>query len=314
MSSHEAIIRYDGPALAGHKMDVEDISPALLALADLCKLVNEGANDKRASVRLYIDLDVEQHCAQFKLQVVQTFLEHAKSFLDDDHVVTAGRILTILGVAGSTASGFAIGLFKLIRLLRGRKPDAIKMVVKDGQNVAQISVGRDAYFVHPEAARLLANPVAMRKAKEVTKPATKDGYEKVEFEDGGTVVDSINKEEAILIDSLPQIEDQNRTKIVIPESRIRAMVRIRKATYVGDGRWYMQYDKAREMAISDKEWLSDFQSNKISAPPGSLLDVDIVVSEIHLDGTGNPIEEPTYTISKVYGVKLPEASQDMFSD
>ena len=97
MSEHESIIRYDGPALAGHKMDVEDISPALLALADLCKLVNKIANDDRASVRLYIDLDVEQHCAQFKLQVVQTFLEHAKTFLGDEHVVTAGRNLWNIG-------------------------------------------------------------------------------------------------------------------------------------------------------------------------------------------------------------------------
>ena len=82
MSEYEAIIRYDGPALVDHKMDVDDIAPALMALADLCKRANSLANDDRASIRLFIDMDVEQHCAQFKIQIVQTVFAAVKSLLE----------------------------------------------------------------------------------------------------------------------------------------------------------------------------------------------------------------------------------------
>jgi hypothetical protein len=59
MSEYEAVIRYDDPALVDHKMDIDDVAPALMALADLCKRANAMANDNRASVRLFIDMHVE---------------------------------------------------------------------------------------------------------------------------------------------------------------------------------------------------------------------------------------------------------------
>ena len=182
----------------------------------------------------------------------------------------------------TSVTGGVVGLFKLIKMLRGRKPDSIKMVVRDGQNVAQINAGGDVYLTFPETVKVLTDVSAMKRAKEVTRPATKEGYEKIEFEDHGEIVDTINKEEAILIEALPAIPDPRPAETVIPPSHIRAWVKIRKATYDGDAKWTIQYEKSRDMSIEDKKWLADFQSTRIQAPPGSLLDVDISVSEIRL--------------------------------
>ena len=309
MSEHEAIVRYDGPALAGHKMDIEDVAPALMALADLCKRVNTIANGERASVQLFIDMDVEQHCAQFKLQIVQTLYDAATSLLGDDRVTTAQTIFKALGLA---ASPF-VGLFKLLKMLKGRKVDSTKLIVKDGQNCVQLNAGGDIYFVHPLAADLIRDPQMLRKAKTVVFPATKDGYEKIEFEEDGKVAEEIGREDALLIQSVPPQSVDANAEITIPESHIRAQVKIKRAVYIGNGKWTIQYDKSREMAITHEEWVADFQAHKVDAPPTSFLDVDITVSAIKLDKSGEPIEEPTYTITHVYGVVPAPETGDMFN-
>lgn len=67
-----AVIRYDGPALSEHEMDVHDLAPSLLALADLCKIANEIFNGEAASVRVLVRADYEQKCFQLQLDLVQT--------------------------------------------------------------------------------------------------------------------------------------------------------------------------------------------------------------------------------------------------
>jgi len=306
MSGGQAIIRYDGPILADHKMDVEDIAPAMLALAELCKRANAIANGDRASVKLLIDLDTEQHCAQFGVQIIQTFLDQAKSFFDDQHVKTASDIMAFIGLTGTTGGivigGPVIGLFKLLKWLKGRQPDSATMTVKDGRNVMQISVGGDMVLVHPVAAQMLYDPIAMKSAKDVLRPTRKEGYEKVEFEHQNEVSETLTKQDAILIDAIQVIEKKAEKETVIPASSIRATVKIRKAIYEGNGKWTIQYDKSREVTMGDETWLADFQANKVDAPPGSYLDVDISVAAIHLDKDDKPIEEPHYTITKVNGV------------
>jgi hypothetical protein len=63
------------------------------------------------------------------------------------------------------------------------------------------------------------------------------------------------------------------------------------------------------MTIADEEWLRRFQQNEVAAPPGSTLDVEMTLNELELDEQGNPLKEPEYTITKVYGVTLPPANQ-----
>ena len=59
-SRAKAIIRYDGPALAAHEMDVHELAPALLAFGDLCKTANQIFNGDSATVRILVKADSEQ--------------------------------------------------------------------------------------------------------------------------------------------------------------------------------------------------------------------------------------------------------------
>lgn len=314
MSKWETIVRYDGPILADHKMDVNDIAPAMLSLAELCRRANTIANGDRASVKLLINLNVEQHCAAFGFEVVQTLLDHAKALLEDQNVKTAKDILEYIGVVGQAAGYIGlpvVGLFALLKLLKGRKPEsATPARIEGGRDVVQINVGGDVYLTYAVTAKMLADPVSMKSAKEVLRPARKEGYETVEFESERKVTEVLTKQDAILIDAIPTMESST-PGATIPESYIKAKVKIRKAVYEGTGKWTIQYDKSREMTMGDEGWLADFQSNKIQAPPGSYLDVDITVSAIHLDKDGKPLDEPLFTITKVNGVDPPREQLDL---
>jgi hypothetical protein len=70
-------------------MEVQDLAPALLALADLIQIANQRFNGSHASMKVLVNADVEQKCFMIDISLVQTFLEQAKGLLGADGVKTA---------------------------------------------------------------------------------------------------------------------------------------------------------------------------------------------------------------------------------
>ena len=68
----QAIIRYDGPALENHQMDINELAPALLALGDLIRDSNRILNGGETSVRVLVSADTEQQCFQLGFDVLQS--------------------------------------------------------------------------------------------------------------------------------------------------------------------------------------------------------------------------------------------------
>jgi hypothetical protein len=296
-------VRFDGPIFeGGHKMAVEDFAPSLLALSALIKRANELLNGDRTRVRVLIDVDVEQHCFQFDLQIIQSIWEQAKDLFGEEHIKSATDLAKSIGVV-ATSAGAVIGLIAAVKKLRGRAPADTKMVVRDGSSVVQINAGGDVFYVTPETHKLLADAETIDATKKTIKPVAQPGYETIEFKEGDRPSETIGNEEARLIQGMPTPPRPDET--TIPASTIRATVTVRRAVYIGTGKWTIQYDKAREMTVADEDWLAKFQANKIAAPPGSQLDVSIRVSAIKVDPRGEPVEPPDYTIVKVHGVIQP---------
>lgn len=85
-------IRYDGPALAGHEIDVQELAPALLALADIIQLANKRFNGDAAGMRVLVKADVEQRCFQIDLHLIQSIAKQAKALFSDDNLKSAEDI------------------------------------------------------------------------------------------------------------------------------------------------------------------------------------------------------------------------------
>src|SRR5258708_131291 len=108
-------------------MAVEDFAPALLALSDLIKRTNIVLNGEReGAVRVLIDVDMEQHCFQFDIQIVHSIWERAWGLFGEDHIKSAADIAKAIGVIAGGAAG-VVGLLGALKKLRGKAPDETRM-------------------------------------------------------------------------------------------------------------------------------------------------------------------------------------------
>lgn len=200
MSAAVVTVRYDGPVLSEHQMDVADLAPALLGLSELCKIANKKFNGEKAAIKVLIGTDVEHKCFQFDLHVVQTIWDSTKSFLASEDIASAKDFLEWLGII-STTGGSVVGLFRLLKSLDGRKITSTSLEVKDGRDVIQINIEgeNNTVLVYPQTLDLLRDEKAVSNAKKVVQPLAREGYETVEFDEGNNVGEKINKSEAVAI-------------------------------------------------------------------------------------------------------------------
>lgn len=244
MNPSSVVIRYDGPALAGHRMDVADLAPALLGLSELCKIANAKFNGDNAAVKVLIGADQEHQCFQFRVDVVQTLWQHAQSLIEQKDIKSAKDILEWLGLVGTTL-GAPIGLFKLLKKILGKAVTEEKFYSKDGRNIVQLNiVGNDnTVITYQETYELMADAAVIGNAKKVLQPVTREGYDKVEFEVESGIVERFSKDEAAHIvdhESAPAEE----AMFGEPQT-ITAFVRVYAPVYdSGADRWRFVYNEA----------------------------------------------------------------------
>ena len=304
-------IRYDGLALVGHEMDVQDLAPALLAIAEIVQIANRKFNGDAAAIRVMVDADVEQQCFQIDLSLVQSLMEQAAVLLGQREVATAKEIAEWVGLIG----GGTFGLFKLIKWLGQRDSDGgITFSVGTAPNTTIINVVGDGNSIQvpTPTARLLADRDVQKQVKQVIRPLKKEGYDDLTFVHDDKPVVQIDKEEAATFDAWPPIDPESAP--VESESAIRGHVRIKSPQYEGNARWSLMWQgRAIDAEMTDQAatWVEDFQSNRVDAPPNTLLDVSMTET-VKLDAQGNAVGKPQYVVSRVHSAKPPPAQGFLF--
>ena len=312
-------IRFNGSALENKSINVEHIAPFLLALSDLVREVNAYANGDRADVEIFINADIEQNCFELGIEFVQTIWKQTKDLVLDDDVVAIKEIIGWIGIIGTVST---FGLYQFIKWIRGRRANSVRVHwVYEERNVVEVYAEDETepIAVAVPAYELYTNSAVRKKALEVLEPLRKDGYDSLEFYEGSDIRLSFLREEIPKSDGsdLPEIIPRRFPLKVVPRiisemtpqsfrtSSIRTDVRIRKAVYEGRAKWTIVYKQQFvQVSIDDAEWLGRFQSGLESAPPGSLLDVEL--EETYLANENNEIiGKSSYRIVKIYEVHLP---------
>jgi hypothetical protein len=303
-------IRYDGPALVQHDMDVRDLAPALLALADIVQFANKKFNGPAADMRVLVNADAEQQCFMLDLSLVQSLLEQAKGLLGTDHVKTAKEIAEWIGIIG----GGGCGLFQLLRLIRRRGESGTKFEMKQdaGGNTVTLTGGGHAITVPIQTYQLAQEKYVVDRAKDVIRPLEKPGIESLAFLEGEQPVFEVNDQEASEIIATPAGElDPVPAESV---SDIRGAVRIKSAQYEGSAKWALLWNgRAIDAEMADKaaEWVARFQANLVSAPPNSTLEVSMTET-VRLDDNGMAVGKPVYVVREVHDVKPPPQQTGLF--
>lgn len=252
------IIRYDGPALADHRMDVHELAPALLSLADICKNANRAFNGDRTGLNVLVNANTEQHCFELSLEFVMTLFEQAKSLAGIEKPKTPEEILAWIGIIGSGATATTLSLIKLIKALNGKEVESVETVQIDGKSVINVSIQGDNNNVEvlqtsPEVLALAKNEDNLRHIKRLVSPLVRDGYESLEFERGPKDRVELTREDARIIDSIDAgemadaIDEKEDPQVVTAWIKVHAPVYDPEAT-----RWRFQFDGRTEyMDIRD---------------------------------------------------------------
>jgi hypothetical protein len=307
MAQHvKTTIRYDGPALVGHEMDVQDLAPALLALADIVQIANRRFNGDRASMKVVVNADVEQRCFMLDLGLVQSLMDQAKGLFTAENIKTAREIAADVGlVAGVTG----VGLFQLIAFLAKAKKaptSETTMTVDQGNgNVTVFNSGSGQITVTQNTFLLAQDPVVVGKAQQVVRPLQKPGYTSLSFLVGDAEVFDIQEDDAAAFGSVEALSEEQKP----PEntSTIDGTLRIKSAQYEGQARWGFMWNGRgidAEMKEAAADWVEKFQANEVYAPPNSKLQVTMTET-VKLDDAGNAIGKPSYVVKAVHSVAPP---------
>lgn len=139
MSDPRFSISFEGPALDTHQMDVRDLAPALLALADAVKAANSAINADKADVRLDVIGKPKSGSFGLDLTIAQKLLTQFTDLFSSSGVTALANAYTLLGALGLVGGG---GLLLLLKKVNGRKTISIKphgnylrLILEDSETV-----------------------------------------------------------------------------------------------------------------------------------------------------------------------------------
>jgi hypothetical protein len=188
MSSTQLRLRWDGPALDDHLIDVQEFAPSLLALGDLIVDANKSLNGDKASVRVAVSAGVEQNCFEIDVHLFFDVMSSVRGMLIKDEVATIKDILEWLDIL--VPGGASVGVLMLLRHLAGKKVRDEKVIVSaDGKNTVRLTIEGDnnhveIHDVGQKVWQLTKDQSIRDDAAKFLAPLAREGFESVTFEDG----------------------------------------------------------------------------------------------------------------------------------
>ncbi len=186
MSEARLRIAFEGPGVEDGSIDVRDLAPALLALGQLVQAAAAVLNGDRAqtSVRL---LEVDDGSFIADLAIIQSIGEMLKELFafseaHKEGVEAASGLADLIFKVGGGVAGVGVGLFQLMKLLKGKKPEKaerlangeISITAQDGATV----------IVNQKVERLYADMLVRKAAESVAQAAQSEGVERLKFTQG----------------------------------------------------------------------------------------------------------------------------------
>ncbi len=261
-SENEFKIQYDGEALKDHRMDVRDLAPALLSIAELFEESNRVINGNRTNLSVEI-IALQPGSFGVNFGFTQSFTSQAISFLAGDKVASILALKEL--IVGGTVVGIATvkGLYHLIRWLKGRKPNHIE----DLKNGYVKIIFNSETFIFPSRVLELYQEISIRKAVEGSlKPLLKDGVDIFEIYSNDRLVETIQAKEVEYFET-PTLEDEK-----ILEYEHESAYSIISLAFKEDNKWRL-HDGSSTISVSvkDQYFLKKVEQNQVAFSKGDIL-------------------------------------------
>ncbi len=167
-------VKYDGPALVSHQMDVRDLAPALIALSDLLQESNRVLYPDSAEVRVNVNGSFKGGSFGVDLVALQSIKDQIVSIFAGPESTAAANLFAILSGVGILGAG---GLIGLLKWLRGRKPSLIR--IEGDKTVFELRLTEtvETFEVDLAAGKLYQSRVVRQALAKVVKPLEVEGIE-----------------------------------------------------------------------------------------------------------------------------------------
>lgn len=275
-TSARARIAYTGPALERGEMDVRELAPALIAFADLVEHANSAIGGKQ-KIRLMLNEDSIRKGSFDITFILDSIFDQAKLFVGFAQENGIEDLMTVIGwgVTGTTAaSGICVGIFSLIKLIRGRKLTGIRHG-KDG--VAEIYLADGSEIKTDEKTLKVFLDINCRiSIEKIVDPIRRDGIERFELrnpreKEDKTPIETISEEE------LPSFAAPSamvpKDEVLPPTKEQEILVKIVSVNFAM-GKWrLMDGTNTFWASMRDEDFNSRVERGDISFANGDMLKI-----------------------------------------
>ncbi len=261
-------IKYDGPALATHQMDVRELAPALIALSDLLEHANKAAYPDAGEVRVDVQGNFKGGSFGVDLIAAQTMAQQIVTLLSGSEATAAANLLGILGGLGLIGGGGVIGL---IKWLRGRKPSSIRTL--DGKVIFELVEAEhmESFEVDLITGRLYQTRVVRQMLARVVKPLEREGVDVFACGKDGVTQTVITSDECAWFAMAASEAD-----VVSDTVREKVLLQIESAVFKDDLKWRFHDGSTAFFAeIADQEFIRRINAGDERFGKGDVLIADL---------------------------------------
>lgn len=258
-------VKYDGPALASHEMDVKDLAPALLAMGELLEEANRILNSGRVSIVVNVRA-TETGSVDVVLSAAQSVFQQAASLFNSDGVNAILNVKEILGIVGITG-GSGAGVIALLKWLKNR-PIHNVITLESGDFKLELLDGEARVVKKTEIE--LFRALKIRKSLEtiIRNPLQKNGVDGVSFQQGEKPGTEIIKDESGYFEA-PSVSEE-----LIDEIEIEQSLQIVNISFQDGGKWRFSDGNATFYAdILDHDFIERVQKNQAAFAKDDVLRV-----------------------------------------
>lgn len=278
---------YDGLALRDHQIDVRELAPALLAMADLVDAINDSVNPAGTKVKTEL-VATRGGSVIVQLALEVSFLETALRFVTGDPVQALINVKEVLGLS-------AAGVFALLKWLRGADPDSLDKYIEDRMVTMRMESGET--ITVPLSTFEAVHDRRVRAAAAATlEPLEDRGIDEMLLYDG----DGSKGEtpaEIVTRSDVPAFTIEPEEVEALPEETARTTVQVVSPQFVRKYKWRLTQGHSVFWAeIGDDEFWSQVEHGHTRFGAGDLLEVDLV-NRPRLQG-GKLV--PEFSISRVH--------------
>ena len=261
-------IKYDGPALASHQMDVRELAPALIALSSLLKEANRTLFTDSSEVRVNVNGTFKGGSFGVDFVALQGIKDQIVSMFSGPGATSAANLFAILSGIGILGTG---GLIGVVKWLRGRKPSSIRI---EGDNtVFELRTVETVETFEADLAtgRLYQSRVVRQSLARVVKPLETEGIDVFACGRDGATEAVITKEEAGFFAVAASGAD-----VVSDVTNEGTLLQIESAVFKDGNKWRFSDGASSFFAeITDQGFLARIDSGDERFGKGDVLVVDL---------------------------------------